>query len=234
MPDRCGVWISWKPRRKSGGRVIPGAKFGEWLELGDRYTTQKPAVLCIGPGGRKPGEDRVVWFTTPAMAQGQGGFGAVFGSKKLKADQRHRDGKRPGSQSEGADGCQAVVPAVSVRRGSSPGWRNVGCFCWSPVGQSRRRQFFKQAPSVRTGTSPGLCRLSESVPQRLTSGISNESTCGETMWGMDIRRLEKTKRSHVIWCRLYGINASQMGTMVNYLYALYKQGILGPGKEDRL
>jgi aldehyde:ferredoxin oxidoreductase len=34
-------------------RVTSGLRFGEWLALGANYTTQKPAVLCIGPSGER-------------------------------------------------------------------------------------------------------------------------------------------------------------------------------------
>ena len=62
-------------------------KYGDWInpagDDGDR-TTQRPAVVTIGPAGENL--SRLACLIHDASnAAGQGGFGAVLGSKNLKA-----------------------------------------------------------------------------------------------------------------------------------------------------
>ncbi len=63
--DNTSAWSS--PQSGSGGR-----------------TTQRPAVLAIGPAGENLSCSAAL-IHDAACASGQGGFGAVWGSKKLKA-----------------------------------------------------------------------------------------------------------------------------------------------------
>lgn len=97
-------------------RVHPGAKFGEWLAIGESYTTQKPAVLCIGPAGEK--QARIACLVHDAgNGAGQGGFGAVFGSKKAQSHQCPRHRAHRSRRSQGINGCPAMVQTISVRCG---------------------------------------------------------------------------------------------------------------------
>ena len=61
-----GEWMSWTSARDSGN------------------TTQNPSVMCIGPIGETMGALATIAQDTAHMA-GQGGMGAVMGSKNLKA-----------------------------------------------------------------------------------------------------------------------------------------------------
>jgi aldehyde:ferredoxin oxidoreductase len=67
--------------------VLSGGKYGAWNSpSGERggKTTQRPAVVAIGPAGES--QSRLACLIHDASnAAGQGGFGAVFGSKNLKA-----------------------------------------------------------------------------------------------------------------------------------------------------
>lgn len=67
--------------------VAGGERYGAWLEPGGKgrgQTTQRPAVLATGPAGENL--SRMACLIHDASnAAGQGGFGAVFGSKNLKA-----------------------------------------------------------------------------------------------------------------------------------------------------
>ena len=65
-------------------RVRPGHKHGEWSEVGSNYTTQVPAIACIGLAGEN--RSRIASIVHGAgSSAAQGGFGGVWGSKKLKA-----------------------------------------------------------------------------------------------------------------------------------------------------
>ena len=65
-------------------RVIPSLRYGEWAELGNSHTTQIPAIACIGLAGEN--KSRIASIVHGAgSSAAQGGFGGVWGSKKLKA-----------------------------------------------------------------------------------------------------------------------------------------------------
>jgi aldehyde:ferredoxin oxidoreductase len=65
-------------------RVIPGMRYGEWAELSGSYTSQIPAIACIGLAGEN--RSRIASIVHGAgSSAAQGGFGGVWGSKKLKA-----------------------------------------------------------------------------------------------------------------------------------------------------
>ena len=53
-------------------------------ELGNNYTTQRPAIVTIGPAGENKTRIGALIHGAGSGA-GQGGFGSVFGSKNLKA-----------------------------------------------------------------------------------------------------------------------------------------------------
>jgi aldehyde:ferredoxin oxidoreductase len=60
-------------------------RYGEqWQDLGNRFTTQRPAIVAIGPAGENKSRIAALIHGGGSGA-GQGGFGAVFGSKNLKA-----------------------------------------------------------------------------------------------------------------------------------------------------
>jgi aldehyde:ferredoxin oxidoreductase len=56
----------------------------EWQKLGNAYTTQRPAIVTIGPAGENKSRIAVL-LHGGGNGAGQGGFGGVFGSKNLKA-----------------------------------------------------------------------------------------------------------------------------------------------------
>jgi len=65
-------------------RRLAGERMDDWQQLGDALSTQKPAVLCIGPAGENLSRIGVLLHDSGSAA-GQGGFGGIFGSKNLKA-----------------------------------------------------------------------------------------------------------------------------------------------------
>jgi aldehyde:ferredoxin oxidoreductase len=72
---------------------------------------------------------------------------------------------------------------------------------------------------------PKACRM------RLAGGVSNESSCEDTIWAINVRETRKDKEIACDLVQYYGINAFQMRPIINYLQALYKEGVLGPGKK---
>jgi aldehyde:ferredoxin oxidoreductase len=82
-----GVWglNTWEAQDEISKRVIPGLKMGEWAELAQNcYTSQIPAVVTCGPVGESLSRLGCL-LHGPGSQAALCGFGAVFGSKKLKA-----------------------------------------------------------------------------------------------------------------------------------------------------
>ncbi len=78
---------TWQCQEKIWQYVAGKQEYGDWIEAsgtdGER-TTQRPAVLAIGPAGENL--SRMACLIHDASnGSGQGGFGAVWGSKGLKA-----------------------------------------------------------------------------------------------------------------------------------------------------
>jgi len=78
---------TWECQQIIWDYVLAGGTYGDWNRLAGQeggQTTQRPAVVAIGPAGENM--SRLACLIHDASnAAGQGGFGAVFGSKNLKA-----------------------------------------------------------------------------------------------------------------------------------------------------
>jgi aldehyde:ferredoxin oxidoreductase len=212
-------------------RVIPSARFGEWAALGEKFTTQMPAVLCIGPAG----ENKLRMASLihgGGCSAGQGGFGAVFGAKKLKAI------SVIGTGGVKVDNPKALMDARLWYRQfqydvDNPKLeRNANATVFSPVnnnpGNDNFLNFqmpFEPARPMACAGCPKACR------QRLASGLSNESSCGDTIWAMSVQGSRKDKEMACDLMQQYGINTQQLPGLLRYMNALYKQGVLGPGKK---
>jgi aldehyde:ferredoxin oxidoreductase len=89
--DARGLWgkDTWVTQQTIWGQVTDQVRSAGWAQLGPSptsgRTTQKPAVLCIGPLGEVKAGELGCLINDAQNAAGQGGFGAVFGSKNLKA-----------------------------------------------------------------------------------------------------------------------------------------------------
>jgi aldehyde:ferredoxin oxidoreductase len=211
-------------------RVVPGARFGEWLALGENYTTQKPAVLCIGPAGEK--QVRIASLIHDAgNGAGQGGFGAVFGSKKLKAISVIGTGNIPISDPKALMDARLWYRQFQYDVDTPRREKPASAAVFSPVdNRPADDNFINKRPPLEPARPQACAGCPKACRQRLGGGIGNESTCRETMFGLSV----PARKDKGIACELvqhYGINASQMGVMVSYLNGLYKQGILGPGKK---
>jgi len=215
--------------REVGGRV----KYGDWTNLvsneDERRTTQRPAVLTIGPAGENL--SRIAALIHDAgSAAGQGGFGGVWGSKNLKA-----------ISVIGTDSVQVADPNALMEARS---WiiKNYSYNVDHPVKQSPKDNFHLYG--ILTG-SPGYGPLflpltEPSRPQgclscprpcrrRTKSSASNESQCAESFAYM-AESPNKTLQATDLMQKT-GINAFEILNLHGYLRDLYKMGVLGPRKE---
>ena len=90
IKDADHLWglETWETQKTIWSEVMNGRDSESWMKLGSEddaaRTTQKPAVLTTGPAGENL--SRLACLIHDASnAAGQGGFGAIFGSKNLKA-----------------------------------------------------------------------------------------------------------------------------------------------------
>ncbi|MFC1851584.1 aldehyde ferredoxin oxidoreductase N-terminal domain-containing protein [candidate division CSSED10-310 bacterium] len=84
--DAQGLWglDTWKTQQKIWHLITGKSSPETWFEVGEGRTTQKPAVMAIGPAGENLARVAAI-IHDAGNAAGQGGFGAVWGAKKLKA-----------------------------------------------------------------------------------------------------------------------------------------------------
>ena len=229
-------------RRVSGGQTGPdGAPE-------DRRNT--PAVLCIGPSGERL--SRIAALLHDAgNAAGQGGFGGVFGSKKLKAV------SVLGTGGIGVADPRALMqswlwyranfvynvdaPIMESPKPNSPGFFSVNS---SPGGAV----VLKPAEPSR----PRACRNCPlACHQRTSGGIGDESKCMPTMWPYftllaagsgdkaSTEGLSKPERALALHRARYrtaemlqrsGINAFEMCVIDAYLLGLFGAGMVGADK----
>ena len=177
-----GVWgmDTYDAQLEISRRVVPNLKFGEWAELSQNcYTTQIPAVVACGPAG----ENKVRFAALlhgPGSQAAMCGFGAVFGSKNLKAISVIGNGSNPIADP------QAFMDArIWFRQ-----------FQWD-VDNPRDAEMFSSGYALIKGApSGGNTSNSDRIPsraaacascprgckQRLATGDSNESVCAGTMF----------------------------------------------------
>jgi aldehyde:ferredoxin oxidoreductase len=212
-------------------RVNPGARFGEWLALGENYTTQKPAVLCIGPAGEKLA--RIACLVHDAgNGAGQGGFGAVFGSKKLKAISVLGTGDAAVADPKALMDARLWYRQFQFNVDAPRLEKPRQAFVFSPVNNNPADDnFFNKQPPFEPARAQACAACPKACRMRLAGGISNESSCEDTIWAISIQQTRKDREMACDLVQYYGINAFQMRPMLAYIQALYKQGVLGPGKK---
>ena len=235
LEDAKQLWglDTWKTQEEiwkaQGGKT--SVRYGaEWQKLGGGYSTQRPAIVTIGPAGEN--KSRIASLIHGGgSGSGQGGFGAVFGSKNLKAiavigtesiQVAHPDAMLDAQQ------WFATTWPVGRRRGpgsisSSCLGCDRGCHSRDPVyGQDSdacAESVWFNAPSPpyeRTSTRDRL--KATDIVQRLGINASEISYIGS--------RSFPSPPGHPIQPTI----PSKTGTAF-YVKKLYDMGIIGPGKK---
>jgi aldehyde:ferredoxin oxidoreductase len=225
---------TWKTQEKIWDRVVQGQKFGDWIELDSKdnqvRTTQRPAVMAIGPAGENLSRMACI-IHDASNAAGQGGFGAVWGSKNLKAisvigtgDIKVHDPKalmeaRLWQKKNYAFDLNNLKKKYMTTDFQSPPVPGV---LWGfPPGSWRPRS--DQRPQACIGCHSG-CRA------RFESGVGNEATCYTTVFYMGAKSADIQRQASDLLNK-YGLNAHEMFHGLLYLTALNTLGILGPGRK---
>jgi aldehyde:ferredoxin oxidoreductase len=212
--------------------------YGRWIDPGGRVhgrTTQRPAVVTIGPSGENVCRTACL-IHDASNASGQGGFGAIFGLKRLKAisvigtggvavhDPRALLEARlwlKEKYSFRLSDLKSTDIELAVASPPVPGVLYGNWLAKGPGDSFGDRPTEGQRPQACVGCHAG-CRA------RYESGLGNEAGCVETMLCPDADSLEVQRRATDLLNR-YALNAWEMVFTLNYIRNLNKAGQLGPG-----
>jgi aldehyde:ferredoxin oxidoreductase len=218
---------TWECQQRIWSHVGGEEDYGDWAELtgkGGVLTTQRPAVLTTGPAGENL--SRVACLIHDASnASGQGGFGAVFGSKNLKAvsvigtgsvkidDPKALLATRLWHKANYAFDLNDLKETTTSYQFQSP---PVPLALWAegrpPVGQR---------PQACMGCHSG-CRA------RYKDALGNEACCFSTAFYADANSLDIQRTASDLLNR-YGLNAPELIWGLLYIGALAQSGQLGTG-----
>lgn len=221
---------TWEAQQMIWETVTGSAAIDDWVEVTSgtesERTTQRPAVLCIGPAGEVL--SRTACLTHDAgSGAGQGGFGGVWGSKNLKAI--------------------SVIGTGSVSIADPPALFEARLWAQRTFGndlnhpeKSSWTWFGVPGTEQILWTRGGKARLHACIGchrgchERTAKGISNDSMCSESFlyqYTTTKDRLLATDDAYypTSMAHKLGINASEILKGISYIKALNQQGILGPG-----
>ena len=195
-------------------------------------TTQRPAVLCIGPIGEAQVRDMGCLIHDAGHAAGQGGFGAVWGSKNLKAV------SITGTGSIGIADPQALMAAdlwtKDMVRGPEAD-RIHGPTRWDVAGIAPPGNVFwgKRRAAARAQSCMG-CHFACQRKQDAAEG--NETICQtSTFYHEWVQRkygeITEEVNKAMDTAQKYGANSFTLSLMLRYLVPLKDMDVLGPGKD---
>jgi aldehyde:ferredoxin oxidoreductase len=216
---------TWECQQSIWSHVAGDEGYGDWFEprgQGGGRTTQRPAVLAIGPAGENL--SRVACLIHDASnASGQGGFGAVFGSKNLKAvsvigtghveinDPKMLLATRLWHKENYAFDLANLKETTSSYQFQSP---PAPMIFWA-----QGRPQIDSRPQACMGCHSG-CR----ARYKDTSG--NEASCATTLFYSDAKSLDIQRLASDLVNR-YGLNAMELTYGLKYIVSLQQDGLLG-------
>jgi aldehyde:ferredoxin oxidoreductase len=233
LKDATGLWglDTHETQQVVFSRVSKAIRDGNHAKVKTNNMTQWPCVLTIGPAGENLSRIATVQHSA-GPAFGQGGFGGVWGSKKLKAISVFGTGSI-----EVADPKRLLKETLRFRKNYGPDFDNPKISDWqeyitSHFGGHPGRGPVMFDPRRRAHGCYGChmnCRPKTSI------GIGTGAICKK---GRFYQKYELAKRGKVTETsgkatRLadkLGINAYVIDVDINYLRSLWDKGLLGPGK----
>jgi aldehyde:ferredoxin oxidoreductase len=219
---------TWECQQRIWSHVGGEEGYGDWRELdtgkGSALTTQRPAVLATGPAGENL--SRVACLIHDASnASGQGGFGAVFGSKNLKAvsvigtgsvdihDPKALLATRLWHKQNYAFDLDGLKATTSSYQFQDP---PVPLALWA-----QGRPQTGQRPQACLGCHSG-CRA------RYKDAAGNEASCFASAFYPDAKTLDIQRAASDLINR-YGLNAPEMIWGLTYIGILAQTGELWAG-----
>ncbi len=206
--DATSLWgkDTWATQKDIWWRVTGRSTFEDWMDVGNGSTTQGPIVLCIGPMGETL--SRISTLQSGACYSfSRGGWGAVWGSKNLKAIS---------VLGTGSIGIADIKGLMAARKAL----QLTGCRPASPT------------PDLDP-TTPG--RVTACVgcawpchPRKIT-GFRQDTKCANAYFFWPGVKIYPGNSAPGDIASMYGIDAYEQ--YCSYAYSLYMMGIIGPGKE---
>jgi aldehyde:ferredoxin oxidoreductase len=225
--DANGLWgkDTKETQETIWDNVMAGQDFGEWMDVDGDRSTQKPAVLTIGPAGENL--SRLACLIHDASnAAGQGGFGAVWGSKNLKAI------SVIGTGAVSVNDPKALMAARLWQKENyafdldnlKMTWTGFGQFHGSPTPVALYR-----GGRPKVGQRPQACMGCHSgCRARYADGLGNEASCYTTAFYWDADNQEIQRQASDL-LNLYGLNAVEMIYGLLYIDLLDSYGQLKGG-----
>ena len=222
---------TWECQQIIWEAVAGKGAYKDWYRINrktdatDGYaTTQRPAVLAVGPAGENLSRMACLMHDS-GNAAGQGGFGALFGAKGLKAVSVLGTGSI-----KVHDPKALLASRVWLKKNFSFDLANL---------KLRHFSFgFQSPPSPMTLYSkgrPGVAHRPQACMGctagcrgRYSDGIGNEAICFNSLFYVFGKDLETQRRAADL-INQYGLNAAEMFFGELYLKSLHKEGILGSG-----
>ncbi|MGD9309395.1 MAG: aldehyde ferredoxin oxidoreductase N-terminal domain-containing protein [Desulfosarcina sp.] len=222
---------TWECQQIIWDAVAGSGTYKDWYRINKKAhatdghaTTQRPAVLAVGPAGENL--SRMACLIHDAgNAAGQGGFGAVFGAKGLKAVSVLGTGSI-----KVHDPKALLASRIWLKKNYS-----------FDLADLKLRHFtfgFQSPPSPMTLYGKGRPRIAHR-PQaclgctagcrgRYSDGIGNEAVCFNSLFYLFGKDLETQRRAADL-INQYGLNAAEMFSGEIYLKSLHTEGVLGAG-----
>lgn len=231
LEDASGLWGLDTQETQKQIRASVLETQGDWNELtssrdGGR-STQRPAVVTIGPNAEKFAPLASL-IHDAGNGAGQGGFGGVFASKNLKAISVLGTGGVEVADPKALMKARAWIQQYAVAGHIdelAPAVGNWGM----PGNPGQSISNYAEGISSRPQGCVGCIRACRA---RNSAGLSNESHCVDFWNGVFSSTLPRDANmttSDAV--QRLGINAFSMAGMMQWLAKLYKEGILGKGKQ---
>jgi aldehyde:ferredoxin oxidoreductase len=260
LKDAGALWglDTWKTQETIWEEIDGESDYEGWREISTEgngtRSTQKPAVLTIGPAGENLCRVAAI-IHDAGNGSGQGGFGAVWGSKNLKAISVIGTGSIhvadanalmearvwaienfifPLDEFNAERAKWATMPS-NLRSYPSP------LVTWERPQEGRPQACMGCQAGCRSRYNPphgneSSCKESYYyAPGRVLKGFLASSTAADTseelLNQLFAGDLQDPQKQAADLAQKFGINAAELETGIPYLRDLYKMGVLGQGKE---
>ncbi len=205
-----------------GWRAVPeGQRVG--------LTTQPPAVLAIGPAGENRVADACLVHGA-GNAAGQGGFGAVWGAKNLKAVSVVGTGAVPV-----ADPAALLQARFVAKERYAADAEDPDLHAWGNLDRAPEPVVFVKHPTDERRTS--ACHgCINGCKARYAVGYGNEVTCNTSAWYVPFAARhaggDKDKVAEIVlragdWLNRYGVNSYGLSRALHWLESLHRRGLMG-------
>ncbi len=233
IEDASGLWglDSFETQEKIWQTVMHGHLEDDWFDLdGTRdggRTIQKPGVLAIGQLGEAQGRMAAIMHDA-GHAAAQSGFGAVMGSKNLKAISFYGTQAVTVADPSALIDLRAQVIAENAYNPDAPAIEPRDTANTSePIILRTPGKGFIYTDLSEIAHGPEACEGCFAACRSVfPDAKGNEGFCVACLWAAGTEGVDG-KRKNVDMLNRYGVNGF-LNTTIPYLYSLYSRGIAGP------